>query len=303
MRRRFRRRVGAVATLLALTLATATVPAETVSIEHDGLILNGRYEPGPPGAPVVLMLHGTLAHADMEIMTTLREVFREEGWGSLAVSLGLAESDRSGMYPCDSTHRHLADDAMRELPLWLEWLDARDVGRIVLLGHSRGGLQMAAFAAGDPRPGVEALVLVAPTVAGDRSAAAAYRERFGEDLEPLLSRAEALVAAGEGEALMEGVGFLYCDDARVSAASFASYYAAAAPEGVENLIGAVPYPVLVVAGGEDQVVTGLPVALASHLEDPRISLVEIDGADHFFRDLYAYDVVEAVQDFVGDHSP
>ena len=36
------------------------------------------------------------------------------------------------------------------------------------------------------------------------------------------------------------------------------------------------------------------------MRPPRQRLVEIDGADHFFRDLYAYDVVEAVQGFAED---
>ena len=285
--------------VLALFLALPAGAEEAVTIRHDGLTLNGRYVAPPAGAPVVLMLHGTLAHADMEIMTTLREVFGEEGWGSLAISLGLAESDRTGMYPCESTHRHLAGDATREVGLWLDWLAQRDVGRVVLLGHSRGGLQMAGFAAGDPRPGVEALVLLAASVAGDRSAADSYRERFGGDLESALERARGLVAAGRGDTVMEGVGFLYCEQAKVTAASFLSYYDEEAPRGIEALIDAVPYPTLVIGGSEDQVTTGLAAAIEDHLDDPRIRYVEIDGADHFFRDLYAYDVVEAVQDFVG----
>jgi pimeloyl-ACP methyl ester carboxylesterase len=284
--------------VLALALALPAAGEEAVTIVHDGLTLNGRYVPPPAGAPVVLMLHGTLAHADMEIMTTLREVFREEGWGSLAVSLGLAETGRTGMYPCESTHRHLAGDATREVALWLDWLATRQAGPIVLLGHSRGGLQMAAFAAGDPRPGVEALVLLAATVAGDRPVAEGYRERFGEDLETVLERARALVDAGRGDTVMEGVGFLYCEQAKVTAASFLSYYDEEAPRGIEALIDAVPYPTLVIGGSEDQVTTGLAAAIEDHLDDPRIRYVEIDGADHFFRDLYAYDVVEAVRDFV-----
>jgi pimeloyl-ACP methyl ester carboxylesterase len=289
--------------VFALLLALPAAGEEPVTIVHDGLTLNGRYVPPPAGAPVVLMLHGTLAHADMEIMTTLRDVFREEGWGSLAISLGLAESEREGMYPCESVHRHLAGDADREVALWLDWLAAREVGRIVLLGHSRGGLQMAALAAGDPRPGVEALVLLAATVAGEGSPADGYRDRFGVDLESVLEKARALVAAGRGETVMEGVGFLYCENARVTAASFLSYYDEGVPRGIETLLGAIPYPTLVIAGSEDQVTTGLAAAVADHLDDPRIRLVEIDGADHFFRDLYAYDVVEAVQAFVDGAAP
>lgn len=291
--------VRAALALLALTAAVAA-RAEPVSIERDGQVLNGFYVPAPAGGPVVLMLHGTLAHGDMEIMGTLRSVFEEQGWGALSVTLSLGESERVGMYACESAHRHLASDATAELAAWSDWLADRHAGPVVLLGHSRGALQMAVFAAGGERPGVEALVLVAPPVAAATPAAERYRSRFGLDLEALIERAAALVAAGQGETLLEDVGFLHCEGATVSAASFLSYYGAAAPAGVETLVAASPYPVLVVAGSEDEVVPGLTAALAPRLDPPRIELVEIQGADHFFRDLYAYDVVDAVQAFVGE---
>ena len=292
------RRAGTVlATVLAMA-AVAAARAEPVSIERQGLKLNAFYEAPPPGAPVVLMLHGTLAHGDMEIMRTLRELFRDAGWGALSVSLGLAEDDRHGMYPCDATHRHLASDASRELGWWMDWLAESGAERTVLLGHSRGGLEMAVFAAGPPRPGVEALVLIAPPATVPRTAAERYRGRHDDDLEALRDRAQALVEQGEGDAVLEHVGFLHCGDARVTAASFLSYYGAGAPDAADTLLGTSPYPVLVIAGSEDQVVPGLADSMGPVLDPPRIQLVEIDGADHFFRDLYADDVVAAVRSFV-----
>jgi len=294
---------AAMAAVLAMA-AVAAARAEPVSIEREGLKLNAYYEAPPPGAPVVLMLHGTLAHGDMEIMRTLRELFRDAGWGVLSVSLGLAEDDRHGMYPCDATHSHLATDASRELGWWLDWLVDSGAGRIVLLGHSRGGLQMAVFAAGPRRPGVEALVLIAPPVSVPGTAAERYRGSHDGDLEGLRDRAQALVDQGEGNTVLENVGFLHCGDVSVTAASFLSYYGTEAPEGVQALVGESPYPVLVVAGSEDQVVPGLADAIRPRLDPPRIQLVEIDGADHFFRDLYADDVVEAVRSFVaGEDQP
>ena len=113
--------MGGIAATAVLAVAGAATP-QAVSLEREGLILSGRYAPGPPGAPVVLMIHGTLAHADMEIMSTLREVFAEEGWGALAVSLSLGESRRSGMYPCDAVPRDQSADAGTEAAEWLGWL-------------------------------------------------------------------------------------------------------------------------------------------------------------------------------------
>ena len=299
--RPIRRWCGRRSTLaLALCLACAAVRAAPVSLEHEGLTLLGYYEPPPAGAPVVLMLHGTLAHGDMEIMSTLRSVFAEEGWGALSVSLGFGEDRRTGMYPCDARHQHLAGDAAAELAAWRAWLNDRGVTRVVLLGHSRGALQMAAFAADAEPSAAEALVLVAPPAPPDGRQAERYRARFDDDLAARIRAAEALVAADRGDEVLTGVGFLYCDDARVTAASFLSYYGSAAPTDVRRFLQGSRLPVLVIAGSEDEISAGLPAVLGPVLSAPRQRLVEIDGADHFFRDLYAYDVVEAVQGFVAE---
>lgn len=285
---------------LALCLACTAVRAEPVSLEHDNLTLLGYYEPPPAGAPVVLMLHGTLAHGDMEIMSTLREVFAEEGWGALSVSLSFGEDGRTGMYPCDSLHRHLITDAAGELAAWRAWLTDRGVTRVVLLGHSRGALQMAAFAANAESSAAEALVLLAPPAPPDGREAERYGARFDDELAARVREAEALVAAGRGDEPLANVGFLYCEDARVTAAAFLSYYGPTTANDIRPLLEASPWPVLVIAGSEDEISAGLPAALGTAMRAPRQRLVEIDGADHFFRDLYAYDVVEAVQGFAED---
>jgi pimeloyl-ACP methyl ester carboxylesterase len=159
---------------------------------------------------------------------------------------------------------------------------------------------MAAFAADAAPSTAEAMVLLAPPAPPDGRQAERYRARFDDDLAARVREAEALVAADRGDETLTGVGFLYCDDARVTAAAFLSYYGPAAPSDVRDFLRDSARPVLVIAGSEDEISAGLPAALGPILSPPRQRLVEIDGADHFFRDLYAYDVVEAVQDFVDE---
>ena len=286
---------GIVATVALAVSVSAS--ARDVSLEYEGLTLSGRYAPGPPGAPVVLMVHGTLAHADMEIMSAFRDVFAEEGWGALAVSLSLGDSQRTGMYPCDAPHRHRSADAGPEAAAWLGWLKAQGEGPVVLLGQSRGALQMAEFAAGGSLPGVDAMVLVAPPLAKPGSTAAAYERRYGTSLATQLEKARARAESGAPGDLIDVPGFLHCEEARVSAESFLSYYGEHAPADLAGLILRSPVPVLVIAGSEDEISPGLPRAIRASA-NPLVEVREIDGADHFFRDLYAYDVVEQVQAFV-----
>ena len=62
-----------------------------------------------------------------------------------------------------------------------------------------------------------------------------------------------------------------------------------------SLVAAIEPPVLVIAASEDQSVPGVAAAMG---EAGDASVVEIDGADHFFRDLYVYDMVEAIVEFL-----
>jgi alpha/beta superfamily hydrolase len=51
------------------------------------------------------------------------------------------------------------------------------------------------------------------------------------------------------------------------------------------------------AGSEDQVVKDLPQQLEL-LEFLNVEFILVDGADHYFRDLYADDIVEAMVDAI-----
>jgi pimeloyl-ACP methyl ester carboxylesterase len=68
------------------------------------------------------------------------------------------------------------------------------------------------------------------------------------------------------------------------------------------LLREISTPILVLSGSEDSAVPGLAIKM----EDVNNGLVEhlqIDGADHFFRDLFAYDVIEAAIIFLTSIRP
>ena len=267
-----------------LLLANAWLAvADEVKIDHGGMLLNGNLVLVSESAlsdGVILMLHGTLGHKDMEIMSTLQSIFAEYGRNSLAISLSLNVNDRHGFYPCDEPHTHKLGDAVAELRAWILWLEAMDVGDVVLLGHSRGANQVARYII-ENRPPVGAAILIAPSVGGESNDA---------------DQAATSDMATPTEWLND-VPFLHCTGAKVSRESYESYYNADDPADTPALLQEIRIPVLVVSGSEDQVAIGLAARLAT-VERPNISHVEIEGADHFFRDLYAYDVVEHALEFI-----
>jgi len=236
----------------------------------------------------MLMLHGTLAHANMEIMETFAEVLAEQHVETLRVTLSLGQDDREGMFDCQSPHRHRHGDAVEELTAWAGWLADNGRPNLILLGHSRGTNQVARFAAVAPGL-VRGMVLVAPSV---------YRpggSDLSENQAATLEQAREMVAAGQGEALMNDVDILHCPGATATANSFLSYYGDDPDYYTLRLAADARIPVLVVLGTEDKINLGVTEALAGIEAGGRISLLEVDGADHFFRDLYAYDVADGIR--------
>lgn len=283
--------------LWAALLAVATpAGAGDRSIEHRGLTLNGRLElpEGKSAAEgVVVITHGTLAHNGMELVVTLQGLLAERGLASLAITLGLGLDDRRGFYDCATPHRHSHTDALDEIGAWLDWLEREGIGRVALLGHSRGGNQVAWFAAERDRPAIRAVVLLAPMTWRPEEAAHRYQASHGRDLAGVLATAKA---AGPGD-LPEPVGFLHCREARVSAASFLSYYAAEPRRDSPSLLPRIAKPTLVIAGSADTTVAGLPERVAAYLDDDT-KLAVVEDADHFFRDLFAEDAADAIEQFL-----
>lgn len=275
--------------------------AEKVTLEHDGLTLNASLEKSGnwPEGPVVLMTHGTLAHSGMEIMATLQELFAENDISSLAVNLSLGIDDREqAMYDCPVTHTHRHIDALDEIGAWAGWLGQQGTTDIVLLGHSRGGNQTAWFAAERDEPLVTRVILVAPATWSLDHAVADYEKRYQTPLSPIVEKAREMVSEGKGAVTLRNIGFIYCEDTSASAEAVASYYADDPRMDTPTLIPDIDKPVLVIAGSEDDVVAGLIEAMEPLAAQERVELAVIDGADHFFRDLYAEDVVDLSLEFI-----
>ncbi len=287
--------------LLAL-LCLAPAHADDVTLKHGGLTLNANLEKTAswPAGPVVLIVHGTLAHNGMELIAGLQPLLAAKGLSSLAINLGLGIDNRRGMYDCATPHRHRHADAVTEIGAWIDWLKQQGTRQIVLLGHSRGGNQAAWFAAERDDPALRAVVLAAPATWTAAEAARGYETRYGKPLAPVLEKAKSLVAAGKGDTFMEQVDFVYCANASVTAAAFVGYYAPDERLDTPTLLPRVNEPVLVVAAGGDELVKDLPARAAPAADGKKVRLVTIDGADHFFRDLYAEDMVEVVATFLAE---
>jgi pimeloyl-ACP methyl ester carboxylesterase len=289
-------------TFIATLFFSLSTQAQDVSINHAGIKLNANFEKTETGTtgPVILMTHGTLAHNKMEIMSTLQKMLKDQGISSLAINLGLGINNRQGFYDCATPHTHRHTDALDEIGVWLNWLEKQGVKNVVLLGHSRGGNQTAWFAAERDRDLISKVILMAPATWSMDAAKQSYKTSYNKDLDPLLQQARKLAAAGKGAQSIEHIDFIYCKDTTATADAVVSYYDNNPRMDSIYLLDKIKKPLLVIAATEDTVVKNLDTLLPPLAEKQGFQLKVIEGADHFFLDLYTDEAVEHIVSFVNE---
>lgn len=287
--------------LFVLAAAVRPATAESVTETYQGLEVSANLklaEGKTVSDGVILLLHGTLAHNKMEIIVAQQNLLADRGFSTLAPTLSLGVSKRTGMYDCKVTHTHRQADALDEIGLWLNWLKSQGAKTVTLAGHSRGGAEIAWFAATHDDPVVDKVVLVAPATWDAAHTASGFKATHKADLAGVLAKAKALVAAGKGDEVMKGVGLLYCPGADATAASFVGYYDGGPNFDTPSLLGKIKKPVLVAVGTLDTVVPDIAPRVRPMADGKKIKFVTVADADHFFADLYGEDLADAIAVFL-----
>ncbi len=288
---------------LFVSVLAMSAGAEEVKRPYRGLTFNANLELAEGSSladGAVLMVHGTLAHNKMETIATLQGLLKEQGLNTLAINLSYSLDDRHGAYDCAEPHNHTPEAAIDEIAAWTGWLKERGAPWVALFGHSRGGGQVAWYQGQWKDPGVKALILLAPGFWDFWKASKRYEKRYGRKLAPLVEKAMGILKEGKPGTMMDA-GFLYCRDAKVSVMSFLGYYGDNRRLNNPGVLRWIPRtPVLVIGGSDDKIIDDLEKFVPHYIKKDRDRFVMIDGADHFFRDLYAEDVADAVVGFLAD---
>ena len=178
----------------------------------DGLALRGREWPLAGAKGSIVIVHGLGEHIGRH--EHVAAFLNGRGWRVVAYDLrghGGSEGERGRL--------HTADDLLVDLAQVLDAVRAEHPGRLVLLGHSLGGLIAARFVAGALAPAapwsrpVDALVLSSPVLDTDMSAVQKAmlavlgpltpNLAVGNGLKPgWISRDPAVVAAYEADPLV-----------------------------------------------------------------------------------------------------
>lgn len=294
------------ASILLFPALLQTVFAEEVKAGYKGLTVNANIELAVGKHledGVILITHALIQHNRMEIIRTTQDLFKEQGYSSVAINYSLNIDDRHGMFACTTPHRHIRQAALDELGFWINWLKQRGVRKIILAGHSTGANEVAMYAGLYNDPAVTHVLMITPSTADHSSnTPAGYRSHYKKDLNKVLSRAQKLIDADRGDEIMEKTDFLYCPNASVSAASFVSYYGGRSSiRLLPSQLKRLQVPTIIIAAGADNIAPQMAAIVAPHVDGKQIEMVNIEGASHFLRDLYLEDAVDAMVDFIQRH--
>ncbi|MCJ8299289.1 MAG: alpha/beta hydrolase [Pseudomonadales bacterium] len=276
-------------TLLVLTLSQMTnLSAAPVTSQYQGLAVNANLELGDSDKPIFLILHGTLAWHGMELPKALQTVLADEGYPSLAISLSYGVDNRSGFYNCEQGLSSGQGAAISEIDHWVDYLHQQGYKNVAVIAHSRGGAQMADYSL-QHSDKITQLHLIAPMHWNMENSRQRYDAEHSKSLAQVLSNIEQ---NPQQPLLQQDV--LSCKNTTVSAAAFRSYYSPIPEKNTPALLSSINVKTSVYLGTNDPLTLGFMAQQALFAANPLIDLVMIEDADHFFRDLYADEIIEDI---------
>ena len=274
--------------MLVTFLASFVVHADNWQVQHNSKLLNANFVDAGSEKRIFLIVHGTWAHQKMEIISALQSLFEESDISSLAVTLSLGVSDRSGFMKCNYPVYATQDMAVEEIRVWVDTLRGRGFENITIVGHSRGSSQVALYE--NLHPGtVNALILLAPAVWKKAEVFARYNARSETRIEDILS-----LAGSSKAALIGPYPLISCTSILAPPATFLSYYGEEIEKHTPAMVRASTVPVHIILGSEDAVVQWTNQDIQSAEHNSRVVIDTVEGAGHFFRDLYLDDVVDLI---------
>jgi len=277
--------------VVLILLASFGAQAEPVKTKFQKLTVNANFiEAEDKTAPFYLILHGTWAWQGMELIVSTQELLEEESVGSLAFTLSLGIDDRKGFLGCPGNITAIHQQSYKELHHWYQYLTKIGYSNIILMSHSRGGSQAAGYANTYPKDKIQKLVLLAPLAWDKKSAHQQYHEKSSVPLKSLLGLAKIM----QPQQIMKSVDLLYCKKQNVTAETFLSYYSDSIERNTWDLVKNLPIPIVIFLGSEDPISTVFAKSIVDKKLPVTLKVQTIEGADHFFRDLYLEDIIESL---------
>ena len=244
------------------------------------LIAEAEYWPGESHKPAVLIQRGFLVTRSFPTVRRLAEALADEGYSVLTPTLTLGINRRQQSVDCEALHTHGLGDDVAELVAWTRWLHERSGKPPVLVGHSVGGVQVAAVLDAEPDLPVARAVLISLSYFGEEQGAevaALLRRRAAED-------------EGARPGAMLAYALTYCRTYVTTPGRLLSYLAWDR-ERIANALTSQWAPVTVIYGGQDERIDRDWIA---GLAGPNVDVRLVPGANHFFDLSHEFELLDEV---------
>jgi pimeloyl-ACP methyl ester carboxylesterase len=274
------------AVLAGLMGSTAAPAQETVVLEVSPRVrATAEWSAPQPGKLSVLLVHGFLQTRASSIIYRVSDHLRSLGYGVLAPTLSLGIDMRAQSLDCAAIHTHSMEGDLQEIGLWVEWLGARSPEGIVLMGHSSGATQIAAYLAGPVPPAAAQAILLSPVFFGAGS----------KGLESPAHAARAQALLGHDDPSIIDFALSYCERYPAPPGAYLSYLAWGRDR-VTSTLAMVDLPVVAVFGDNDDT---LPHDWPQAIEASGAETIIVAGGDHFFRDFAEFELYAAISGLLG----
>lgn len=274
-------RVRRIWVFLAMFLWGAASCAATVEIKlASNLVATADYRAGKSSLPAILLLPGFLQTRDAPPISPLANSLADSGYSVLTPTLSLGVSRRNKSLPCEAVHKHTQQDDLREVDLWVKWLNRHGHKRIVMIGHSSGAKDVLAYLSSVPDIRIERAILVA----------IAASEVDPEQYRKALAQKQASSMPGQLPPLQR-FKLAYCKNNYASTVPAYLSYADWNGDLILSSLEKIRVPIDAVLASEDKVV---PMALRQQILKSRVPVALIEGAGHFFDGEYEFELNDRI---------
>jgi pimeloyl-ACP methyl ester carboxylesterase len=272
------------ALLLLLLLATPSsgqVIQQTIS---DNLTATAELMPGTKAGKNILILHGFLQTRDFFTVRRLANTLHEEGHTVLLPTLSLGIDHRQQSLACEAIHNHSMAQDVTEISLWVDWLSRHSSGKITLIGHSIGSLQLLAYLDGTPSSQIEDAILIS-LIAFSQGPIAKESEQ---------DRLKALAQQESGELGLFEYPLAFCDRYASTPENYLSYLDWNAARSLATL-NRLNIRTTVIYGGSDK---RLGDNWLPQLRKANVKTVGISNANHFFNHQHEFDLSDTITELL-----
>jgi len=266
--------------LAAMPLAVNAGSARMELNISPGITAEADYWPGEADMPAILILHGFLQTREFPTVRRLAESLADEGFNVLTPTLTLGLNRRRQSLACEAIHTHSMKQDIAELLMWTTWLAEHAGKPPVLIGHSSGGVQLAAMLDSNRQLVVDRTLLISLTYFGE--------EQGAEQSKALRARATDDIDRDAGS--MNPYALVYCKKYVTTAAGFLSYLDWDRDR-VGRALKAGTSPVTVIFGDKDR---RIDKAWLNSLRFGPVTVRAVAGANHFFDLTNEFDLFDEV---------